>query len=472
MESSRILGKVGLPAVGLIAATIAFGIVAPEYWWGDGYGQIARAQPIEQMEVVRRVARECPPEKRPTLLRRVADLDGGEGLATELLLAVIESDPGHADPLLEAYRERFPISPMLNAWTIEARLGQGRFDEAVRLHREALADLGGAEAARRGLVDRFARQMAEAGRPVEAYVAADARDAEDTFRAIAERLEQSCNLGDAEAAVPLRALVAAREARSGPSAWTKFYAGLVAEVSGDDESAQRLYAEASRAARSDADPSVGTAPAPAPGLGSDRFQRRRLGCLVRLGRWEQAYEECTPVEDAFDLIGLNLQLKGRIDDLARLVERHRPKFPESPTVVYWDAMTHWERGEYAEAVALFDAHLRSPNPIRRYDSEATAKKFRSLIRLDRLDEARAMLDGPRSRRWSLSPIWRMIVAAKAGDEAALGPMLEAYAAGRSDGAADAFADPDLGPLLRASGRTAPAPAGADAKAPPPGSASR
>ncbi|KAJ3057611.1 hypothetical protein HK102_011016, partial [Quaeritorhiza haematococci] len=92
--------------------------------------------------VVRRVARECPPEKRPTLLRRVADLDGGEGLAAELLLAVIESDPGHVAPLLEAYRARFPISPMLNAWTIEARLGQGRFDEALRLHREALADLG------------------------------------------------------------------------------------------------------------------------------------------------------------------------------------------------------------------------------------------------------------------------------------------------------------------------------------------
>jgi tetratricopeptide (TPR) repeat protein len=467
MESSRTSGKLVFPAVGLIAAAVAFGIVAPEYWSGDGFNRIARAEPIEQVEVVRRVARECPPEKRPGLLRRVADLDGGEGLATEMLLAVIESDPEHVDPVLEAYRRRFPVSPMVNAWTIEARLAQGRVDEAVRLHREALADLGGQASLRLGQVSQFARQMADADRAVEAYVAADPRDAEPAFRALAERLEQRGNLGEAEAAAaPLRALVAAREARSGPSAWTKFYAGLVEEFAGDDEAAQRLYAEAARIARSAADPSAG----PPLLLDPERFLRRRLGCLVRLGRWEQAYEECGSVEEAFDMIGLHLRSRGRIDDLAGLVEQHRRRFPDSPAVGYWDAMTHWDRGEYAEAVALFDAHLRGTNPIRRYDSEAYEKKFRGLIRLDRLDEARAMLGGPRSRRWSGGEVWRMIVAAKEGDEAALGAMLEAYAAGRSDGAASAFADPDLGPLLRASGRFASL--DAQAKAPPPGSDSR
>src|SRR5262245_29075790 len=57
---------------------------------------------------VRRLVQETAPADRPKLIRRVARLPDGEELAHQILVAVIDLDPATADPVLEAYRKRYP----------------------------------------------------------------------------------------------------------------------------------------------------------------------------------------------------------------------------------------------------------------------------------------------------------------------------------------------------------------------------
>ncbi|MDG3007798.1 hypothetical protein [Paludisphaera mucosa] len=443
MDRSRSWRNVGLTAVGLAAAGFALR-VAGLVGAADGVAEVADADPQQRLPVIRRLVREGPPAGRPELLRRFAELDGGEGLATELLLATIDLDPAGADAMLEAYRGLFPDSPFLSTWTIEARLKQGRVDEAVQIHREAAAKVSD-EVVRRGLLDQFTRQMADAGRAPEAYAAVETRDAEYVFRLLAGRLEPGAGYGPErlkpEEASTLRALVAAHEARIGRSPSVVYHLGRADEGEGRDEAAQGLYGEAMRALVA-----AGCGPGPAVDADWDRIRNRRINCLFRLGRWEQAYDECEPTKATFDRLCQLLEEAGRVDDVEKLAARHRRRAPDDPALAFWEAAVRWSRGEYAEALPLLDDYLRRAEPPRERARAAMDRKFRSLVHLGRLDEARAMVAPAAVRRWPEQALWGMIVAAKAGDEAALGLLMAEYADTRStDGA---YADEDLGPLLR------------------------
>src|SRR5262249_41139638 len=114
---------------------------------------------------------------------------------------------------------------------------------------------------------------------------------------------------------------------------------------------------------------------------------RRMDCLWHLGRCEQAYAECEPVEEAFSWLCAQCEHAGRTDDLERIVGRHRTRCPDDPTTPYWQAIVHWNRKEYAKAVPCFEEHLRVAPVRRRFDWYSENKRFRCFVRLGRLDEA-------------------------------------------------------------------------------------
>src|SRR5688572_5695970 len=58
--------------------------------------------------ILRRLVRERPAEARPGLLLCVADLPEGKDLAWTVLSEAMDAEPDAAEPVLDAYRGRFP----------------------------------------------------------------------------------------------------------------------------------------------------------------------------------------------------------------------------------------------------------------------------------------------------------------------------------------------------------------------------
>jgi len=406
MPFSEVLRKVAVAGVGLLVAGFAASIVAPE-WFGDEFGRIACAEPSDQIDLVRAIPRDGRPDRWPGLLRRIAELEGGESLASTLLAAVVEADLGHVDPVLEAYRDRFPDSISLPAWTIDVRIAQGRIDEAVVVHRRRLVELGSEGDGRRNLVRAFAQQMAAAGYGAEALAAAEPRDAEDAFRAIAEALIHHRDGGPVESEVaPLRGMVQAYEARCGRTGWSLYYTALADEGAGDYESALRRYDEAARAVQGpvdDPDPMV-------VGYKFGRIQSRRTACLLHLGRWEAAYDGGPTPDLAFHVVARHLDEQGSVDDLARLIERHRGRASTVRDLLYWRAVVLWKRDAYAEALALLDEYLGESEEFGTYTWQAVERKFHGLLQVGRVDEARHFLEEPLAARRPERESWKSLLA--------------------------------------------------------------
>jgi hypothetical protein len=415
----------------------------------EEFSRVARAEPAEREDLIKQVTRTCPPERRPELLRRVATLDGGRDLARAVLVATMDADPMNADAVLETYRQQCPDDPLLPTWAFAVRLKQRRFDEAVAIYRAEAARVADSDTERQNLLYQFVQRMTDADRPMEAYAEADPRDLAYAFRVIAGRLAEACERHDPKAVAQLRTLVAEHTRRAGPGPWTAFFAGRADEGEQEYESAQRHYAEAMRRLKA-----AGYVPRHSPVRGTldrqwDQARHRRTYCLWRLGRWEQAYDECEPVEDTFHWLSQVFEAPDRTDDLERLVGRHRSRFPADTTLPYWQAIIHWNRREYAQAIPLFEEHLRGATIPYRFDWQAENKRFRCLVRLARLDEARAACVDARKKGRTFYPMAEAILAAKAGDERFLDAHLGEAARSRRDALREYYADEDLGPLLMA-----------------------
>jgi tetratricopeptide (TPR) repeat protein len=410
-------------AVALVVAALCwFAFRSPTL---EEFDCVARAEPSEREVVIRDVTRTCPAELRPELLRRVAALENGRDLALAVLAATLDTDPANADPVLKAYLEHCPgtqiqtalrpvpagggsgpVSQSCLGTTLRfaVPLRQGRFDEAARLYLEA-AGRAENDNDRRYFTYQFVQRMMDAGRPLEGYSEADPRDRLYAFRVLAGRLAEECERHDPKAVSRLRVLIAEHTRRVGPDPWTAFFAGQADEGERDDEAAQRHYAQAMQGLEEAGfDPRrafpVGAAAVTLnstfpvlPGVNADRqwdlVRHHRVCCLCRLGRWEQAYDESEPAEVTFHWLAQVFEQPNRTDDLERLVERHRKRCPADGTIPYWQAIVHWNRGEYAPAIPHFEEHLRLGKIPYLFQPQAEGRRFRCFVRLGRLDEARA-----------------------------------------------------------------------------------
>jgi hypothetical protein len=110
--------------------------------------------------------------------------------------------------------------------------------------------------------------------------------------------------------------------------------------------------------------------------------------LYRLGRWEQAYAECDPPTATFNQIATVLEVQNKWDNLSRLVEKHRARVPNDARSDLWQAVAHFGRGEYEAVLPLVDAYLARETARERRDHRAFEVKFRSQVRLGRVEDAR------------------------------------------------------------------------------------
>jgi len=185
----------------------------------------------------------------------------------------------------------------------------------------------------------------------------------------------------------------------------------------------------------------------------DEFRVRRVDCLFQLGRWRDAYRELPPAVYTFDQLAFALDAAGDVAGLEGLIAMHNKVVPGDAELIFWQGQVHWARKQTRQAVELFDQYAKvAQEPFGGHSVRAQEKTFRTdenrvrgLVRLGRVEEARAVLEGSNlvSGMWSL----QAVVAAAAGHTDRLGQVLAKWAA-FPNGPAEFYADPDLGPLLR------------------------
>jgi tetratricopeptide (TPR) repeat protein len=406
--------------------------------------------------ILRRLVRERPAEARPGLLLRVADLPEGKDLAWTVLSEAMDAEPDAAEPVLDAYRGRFPDEHWGPLLEMRLRIKQGDFEEAERLFRARVAGLDGEE--RRGVLYSFLEYMTEAGRPVEGYRVADPPDADNAFRILASFLERDSQEGGGKgeaARARFRALIAAHKRVAGETPWTAFYTGMVLQEEQQYEEAQAAYADAIERLRGIG---LGQTPLQKAGLHAnwedrtwDRARSARVECLYQLGRWEQAYDECAPAASTFDQLAQRLEGRKDWDRLGQLVARHRGKAPADPKADLWQAVAHFGRREHEQAVAAAGRYFAAVPDRTSQHHLALKVKVRSEVRLGKVDDARKTFQA--HGRLPAHGIEEILIAAKAGD----GALLERHFGDRmtntmEDSRADAlrpfYDDEDVGPLLR------------------------
>lgn len=350
-------------------------------------------EPDRETAVVQLV-RDTPAADRPRLIRRAARASGGQDLARMILVAAMDVEPGAADPVLDAFLDQYPDPYWGPLWRIRVRVKQGRFDEAIAHFKERTKELRDDEGERNGALYTFLKAMTEAGRTVDGYEAADSQDLEYAFQVVAGFLERADDGHGTP--VPahdqLRAVIAAHRARVGETPWTVFHTGVIQQAEGKYELAQATFADcARRLNNADLGPIRVRPPRLEPQWEDQTWERardRRTECLYRLGRWEQAYAECHPADRTFHQLAQWFEGRKEWDALTRLVVEHRERVPQDARSDLWQAVAHFGTGEYAAAIPLAEAYRARVTFRQAQDHRAFQVKFRSEVRLGRVEDAR------------------------------------------------------------------------------------
>jgi tetratricopeptide (TPR) repeat protein len=409
------------------------------------YPALARALPAGRKREAGELAAKGPRPAEHLDAILLAPEAGGVALADEVVAGFLAVRPDDPHGLMAA---------------AVVRVRQRNVPEAAALLREAREAT--AEGEREEMWAAYLGEVLRHGVPVAGYNAVPPADRRAAFRTLATDLLNRMVGVDSPAAGPVKELVAAHRATDPADPWWEFYAAVSFAEGGRLERAEELLAAA-------------MARLPKPTLTTrrksysgtplatditedewvwDEFRARRVEYLVKLGRWRDAYRELPPAAHTFDQLAFELDGAGDVAGLKELMAMHEKVVPGDVEAIYWQAQVHWSRQQTREAVELFEEYAQKaaqapgdshPALAQQMAFRTDENRVRGLVRLGRIEEARAVLEGSKmvSAMWSL----QAVVAAASGDADRLGQVLAKWAA-THDGWAEFYADPDLGPLLR------------------------
>jgi hypothetical protein len=163
---------------GMTAAAVVLFALMRHAGFGEPLPRVLTDEAVsddDREAAIRKLVQDTPPAERPKLIRRVARLPEGDELAHRVLEAAIEIDPQTANPVLDAYRKRYPDPQTGYACLLKLRLKQGWTEEAVAIFRGQSTAAGDEVGARQGALWPFLESMTQTGLPVRAYREAERR---------------------------------------------------------------------------------------------------------------------------------------------------------------------------------------------------------------------------------------------------------------------------------------------------------
>lgn len=320
--------------------------------------------------------------------------------------------------LVAAERHHAGDGQELLAHEAHAELLRGRADRALALY--GRSQKVAAEAAAAWAVSTLLAELTDAGRGPDAYRLAANRQA--AFATVARRLLERKQTG------PLLPLL--REHQSAvpddPS---------VPQVEAD------LYLRRGDAARADqvisavAKKGIGTAD----WLTAELLARAR----VRRGRTVETYRQLGGDRAAFDRLAMACQAAGQGGEMEALTAARRKDAPDED-LRWWELEARWLREDHAGVVAGITRDRESLRLLPNYRWQIADRLVRGLVRLGRAD--RAVSEAVELRREGGDAVLLALAHAVRGDArnaaAALGDAPPVWLVRR------AYADPDLGPLLK------------------------
>jgi tetratricopeptide (TPR) repeat protein len=371
------------------------------------------------------------PDDRAELGERFARFKNPSKHLAELIAQAGEDDEACAI-LVAVVRDKAPNDPEALFQAGRLQLRKNELPEAVRLFLRAI-EQGGEQRAR--FLGRFAWEMAERGKAIEAYQALPDADAEAGFKSLAEALEDDPEENFEKRLKPLESLIDVHRKRKPMDVWIAYYEGVL-------HNGRRQFDRAEKAL--------------AVGMGRDldpesreRFRWLRVQNLAEAGREVEAYLKVAPRRETFSQLADRMYEDTQLPLLAALVWMHGWIDPADPALPLRRGDLCFWTGKYAEAIAefrLYRSRTTGKNGLA-YEWRVKDQTVRSLLRLNRLDEARAELR-PADGKSYYNRVLDAAITAASGDVARTERELEELIKSNLATPASFHADPDLSAALK------------------------
>jgi tetratricopeptide (TPR) repeat protein len=271
----------------------------------------------------------------------------------------------------------------------------------------------------------YVSALISAGRPLEAY--AGSADKRAAFRHIGNQLYYAKN-SDA-----LLELVARHAAGDPADAWLHYYRGRIAELNTDWALAERQYA-------------AGMAEAAPDDTATFRYQR--VHACEQMSKVLWAYQNIPPAGETFSMLAnwIAYECKdppaSRANLLESLIALHRAAVPSDDALPLWEAEIQWLRGDYSAVVETLQRHRDQVLSKRQNEYQFDDRLVRSLVRLQRLDEAQKEADR------SKNPLLLVLVSAARSNVGSAKEAMLRYLDDEDADVSDVYNDPDIGPRIR------------------------
>jgi tetratricopeptide (TPR) repeat protein len=312
--------------------------------------------------------------------------------------------------------------PELDAYEARVLVLHGKLPEAEALLARCCAKAP--EFERKRLIETFVSDLAQLGRPVDAYRCAP--DKIIAFQHVVWRLRDVKQLADLERLIEEHARHHPGDRR------LALERGELALLKDDLPLAEKQFTLAKQKAN------------------ADELNAARLGLVrtrIRMGRAVETYQELGPGTATFQEIANQCFFVKNADQLERLLASHRKAFPAAKNLAAWDVEVLWLKKDYqavADAIQAQRAALLKTSP-HRWKCERLL--VHSLVQLKNYKEA--IREAEELNRAKYGP--RVLLAyalAASGDVPATIAYLEKNAVEREFLVEDCYFDEYLGPILR------------------------